>query len=90
MDKHIWKKIRRHEGEAFYTIKNRPFTYRVTDDKMIVVAIANGNVYNVYESQFDKALKFDRLSGALYSRNVARSSYVRGILCDRRIGESDC
>ena len=57
---------------------------------MIVVAIANGNVYNVYESQFDKALEFDRLSGALYSRTVARSSYVRGILCDRRIGESDC
>lgn len=94
MDKHIWKKIRRHESETFYTIndhlKNRPFTYRVVDDRMVIITNANGKEYNVYESQFDKALEFGCLSGALYNNSVFSPSYIRGILCDRRIGESDC
>ena len=82
---YIWNKILEHAGEAFYTSRGLEFTYEVLDDHTIRPYRDGETRWDLSKNLFEKALQFSSFSGKEFNNTIIGSSYVRGILEDRRI-----
>jgi hypothetical protein len=84
----IEKVIKQHEGEVFFTKTRKNFTYVIIGNG--VRPIRNDKEINriISKNDFEKALEHSPLSGpSIFSDEVQGSSYVYGILTDKRIVE---
>ncbi len=81
----LWNKIVELEGETFYTATGLEFTYEVIDDHRIQPYRNGKTRWVLSKNLFDKAMKFPKYSGSEFSNAIIGSSYVAGILNDKRI-----
>lgn len=81
----IWNKILELEGETFYTATGLPFTYEVIDDHRIVPYRNGKTRWTITKNVIEKALGFPYYSGTEFNKSVIASSYVAGILNDKRV-----
>lgn len=78
----VWRRIRAHEGEKFYTVRQREFTYSIEKDRLI----PSRTVYWIAKSNFKKAYRMVPIDGpGKISNDVRGPSYVWAILHDKRI-----
>lgn len=87
----LWCLLKKYEGETFYTKRNFPFTYRVSDDYVIIYRYEYNSdfkhSYRALKSDFEFGLNRPNEDRNVYRDNMHRvSSYVLGILKDVRIG----
>ena len=82
----VWKKIVEFEGETFYTATGLPFIYKVIDDHQIKPYRDGKSRWTISKALIEKAMKQPRWSGTEFNKTIVASSYVAGILNDRRIG----
>ena len=81
----IWNNIIKHAGEKFETASGLPFTYIVRDDHTII-PIRNGeHKWPLSKNLFEKALTYSDYSSQRFNNKIIGSSYVRGLLEDKRI-----
>ncbi len=82
--KDVWDSVVRFQGETFYTINHRPFTYTVEGDKIIfsrAKQFINGknNLYRAY-------VMLPVPGPSMFSAHgVVGASYIYGLLYDTRI-----
>ena len=80
----VWSRIKHREGEVFYQIRGKEFTYTIT-----------GNYLNpptnrkIPKSNFKEALKLLPLSGTTKIHHLQGPSYIYAILMDKRIRQDD-
>lgn len=78
----IWKNIRTHEGQVFYTKTRKPFTYRTTG-RLVILQNTNRNIPI---GDFAKALNVTNPSVVKFQQmNLQGPSYLYGIISDSRI-----
>lgn len=78
----IWRKIKEHQGESFFTVSDLPFTYSVHGE----VLKTSRTKYNLPKSEFLKAYERFPISSPKDINDLVRgSSYVYAILTDERI-----
>ena len=78
----IWERILRHEGELFFTVTKREFTYRIVGNAVV----PEHTGFSLAKSQFQKAYSMGPLKNpGQISRKVMGPSYVFAILTDSRI-----
>jgi hypothetical protein len=82
----IWNDILKHEGEIFQTARGIRFTYKVLNDHEIQPYVGDKSRWKLSKEVFNKALEFPKFSGTEFSKKIIGSSYVAGILNDKRIG----
>lgn len=80
-EKNIVEKLKKLEGETFYTVKGLPFTYHFLNDHAIVTDRTN---YRIGILDFVKALQINPMQLNQISKTVRGPSYVFGILTDER------
>lgn len=79
----IWSNICRHEGELFYTIKNKEYDYVVKENYILV---KNDSRKKITKFNFEKALKINNPTWAkVENEGIWGPSYVLGIITDKRI-----
>lgn len=80
----IWRRIVSLQGETFYTMRGKPFTYKVVGNNLIPLHIAYGNPT---KSGFEKAYNLERIvsPSQLNSEGIMGPSYVYAILTDERV-----
>ena len=82
----IWNNILRHEGEVFFTARGLEFTYEVINETTIRPFRDGESRWDLSKNLFEKALKFNGdYSSKEFNNTIIGSSYVRGLLEDRRI-----
>ncbi len=82
----VWNDILKHEGEVFATARGIKFTYKVLDENKIQPFVGYESRWELSKKVFIKALEFPRFSGTEFNKKIIGSSYVAGILNDKRIG----
>ena len=82
----IWNDILKHEGKVFQTARGIRFTYKVLNDLEIQPYVGDKSRWKLSKEVFNKALEFPKLSGTEFNKKIIGSSYVAGILNDKRIG----
>lgn len=83
----FWNKLKKHEGERFYTVRNLEFTYKFVSDNAIKV---NRAEQILSKANFEKAIKLCPLNGpGDISKIVRGSAYVYGIITDFRMRSMD-
>ena len=79
----VWTNICAHEGEIFYTIRNKSYTYTVYDEYIL---INDDKRRRITKHHLQIALSVDDPSPAKLNReNVWGPSYVYGIITDSKI-----
>lgn len=81
----VWNKIIELEGETFYTATGLPFTYKVINDHQIKPYRDGKSKWTISKVLLEKAMAQPRWNGAEFNKTIVASSYVAGILNDRRI-----
>ena len=76
----VWVNICKHEGDIFYTVKNKEYTYVVKDDYIILSIPSQTRITKTY---FEKALKMNVSQPT--EINLRGQSYIYGIITDYRI-----
>jgi len=78
----IWKRIKNHTGETFYTITRLEFEYEVHENSFY----PSRTNYQISKNDFFKAYKMLPLKGpGEISKIIRGSSYVWAVLNDKRI-----
>ena len=78
----IWNNIIANEGNLFYTIKGKEFTYKVNGNKIITSRTSR----NITKNDIEKAFNLLPLTGPSVINNLVQGpSYVWSILNDKRI-----
>jgi predicted nucleic-acid-binding Zn-ribbon protein len=78
-----WTLILRHQGEEFFQLEGKPFTYRVCGNT-VVPSTTNRNLSR---SQFEKAWERMPVEGPGALQDLQGPSYLYAILTDSRIWE---
>ncbi len=79
----IWNTIKQLEGETFYTIKGKPFSYIVKNDCLIIQHIKGGRIK---KDSIEKALMITNPNTTkIASAGCWGPSYIYGIITDKRI-----
>ncbi len=79
----IWKNICLHEGEVFYTVRNKEYDYVVKDNYILV---KNDSRKRITKADFEKAWKIDNPNWTkIANEGIWWPSYILGILTDERI-----
>ena len=79
----VWNNICKHEGEVFYTIRHKEYTYIVKDSYIIV---NNDSRRRITRDYFEKALKINNPTPTkIQEDGIWGPSYVYGIITDNRI-----
>ena len=79
----VWGNICKHEGEAFYTVRNKEYDYVVKDDCILV---KNDSRKRITKADFEKALSIHNPTWSkIESEGIWGPSYVLGIITDKRI-----
>ncbi len=76
----VWANICKHEGDVFYTVKNKEYTYAVKDN-YIIVGIPSRT--KITKSYFERALELNVSKPT--EINLRGHSYIYGIITDSRI-----
>ena len=76
----VWANICKHEGESFYTVKNKEYTYVVKENYIIVSIPSQTRITKTY---FEQALKMNVSKPT--EINLRGHSYIYGIITDYRI-----
>lgn len=76
----IRDKLKELEGETFYTVTGKPYTYKIVGENTIKPSRTD---YNIHLSNFEKALKIQPTE-LRQIREVRGPSYVFGIITDKR------
>ena len=80
MDINVRSKIKSLEGETFYTVTGKPFTYKFASENTIKPSRTN---YNIPLSHFERA--YDRHPSELKElRDLRGCSYIFGVITDTR------
>jgi hypothetical protein len=82
----VWKRIIELEGETFYTATGLPFTYKVINDHQIKPYRDGKSRWTISKALIEKAMEQPRWNGTEFNKTIVASSYVAGILNDRRLG----
>jgi len=78
----IWKRIKAHSGQTFYTKNKLPFTYKVEGN----LIYPSRTPYRITKNDFKRAYEFGHLEGpGEINRMVRGPAYVWGILSDKKI-----
>lgn len=78
----IWRRIREHEGDIFYTITGLKFTYSIEGD----IFHPSRTDYNISKADFEKAYAMMPIKGPGGINNIVRGpAYVWAVLHDSRI-----
>lgn len=81
----IWNNIVQLQGQTFYTIRRKAFTYTIQGDSLQVVGNAN---YNLARTNFLRAFEEGPVDGpGSYPRKIVGPSYVWALLNDSRINK---
>ena len=80
MDIDIKGKLKKLEGETFYTVTGKPYTYEFVGENIIKPNRAN---YMIHLSNFEKAIEINPTE-LRQIRKVRGPSYVFGIITDKR------
>lgn len=80
MNVYIKDKLKKLEGETFYTVTGKPYTYEFVGENIIKPNRAN---YRIHLSNFEKAIKINPTE-LRQIREVRGPSYVFGIITDKR------
>ena len=81
----VWNNIIKHAGEEFETASGLPFTYIIRDDHTIIPIRNEEHKWPLSKNLFEKALRYSDYSSKEFNNKIIGSSYVRGILEDKRI-----
>ena len=82
--KQVWKNIKAHEGETFYTVRGYEFTYQVSGNAIRV----NRANQNLTYSNFEQTIEMWPVNGpGELSQTIRGSAYVYALLADARISE---
>ena len=82
MNSDIKSKLKKWEGEIFYTKKRIPFVYNFISENTI--RISERKAYNISISNFEKAIEINPTKPGEISNLVRGSSYIFGIITDNR------
>ena len=77
----IWEKICENEGQSFYQLRGKEFTYAVNGNS---IKLSTTN-YNIAKSTIEKALEFVPLENTVPIQHLSAPSYLYAILMDNRI-----
>ena len=79
----IWQTIASLQGETFYTVKGKPFTYKVVGNNLYPTHIYS----SVRKKDFKKAFDLDHIKdpAQLADEHVFGPTYVYAILTDKRV-----
>lgn len=78
----VWDRIKKFEGETFYTITGKAFAYRIIGNSVV----PEHTGFPLSMSNFKKVYDMGELSGpGQISGRIMGSSYVFAILMDSRI-----
>jgi hypothetical protein len=78
----VWRNIKAHEGETFFTKKGKEFTYHMTD-RLVILENTNRNIPI---GNFEKAIGVTNPSVVAFQKmNLQGPSYIYGIITDERI-----
>ena len=79
----VWKKICKHEGEIFLTVRKIKYTYTVKDNYIL---INNDTRRKITKDAIERALTLENPTPSKILReNIWGPSYVYGIITDSRI-----
>ena len=79
----VWANICKHEGEVFYTVRNKAYTYVVKDNYIL---INNDLRRKITKTNFEKALEIQNPTcSKIRNAGIWGPSYVYGIITDSRI-----
>ena len=82
----IWNNIKLHEGEVFHTATGLEFTYVLVGDHTIRPYRDGETRWELSKNLFGKALDYHgRFTSKEFNNKIVGSSYVRGLLEDKRI-----
>ena len=76
----VWENICKYEGETFYTITNKEYTYVVKDNYILG---SNDSRRRITKENITKALKVKNPTPS--NLNLWDQSYIYGIITDSRI-----
>lgn len=78
----IWERILQHEGEPFFTVTKKEFTYRIAGNAVV----PEHTGFPISRNQFVKAYQMGPLNNpGQINRKVMGPAYVFAILTDPRI-----
>ena len=77
----IWEKIKKYEGEVFYTVSGLEFTYKVVDEKIIHTR----SKVAISKNDFEKAIVLNPQKPSDLHNTVIGPSYIYAIISDSRI-----
>ncbi len=81
----VWNRIKQLEGETFYTITGKPYSYIVKNDCLIIQNIKGGRIK---KDSIEKALQIvNPIPSKIESAGCWGPSYIYGIITDKRITE---
>ena len=79
----VWANICKHEGDMFYTVRNKEYTYVVRDNYIL---INNDSRRKITKINLAKALKIqDPTCSKIGNAGIWGPSYIYGIITDSRI-----
>lgn len=79
----IWANICKHEGDVFYTVRSREYTYVVKDSYIL---INNDSRRKITKTNFAKALEIQNPTcSKIGNAGIWGPSYIYGIITDGRI-----
>ena len=82
--KQVWKNIKAHESETFYTVRRCEFAYQVNGNAIRV----NRANQNLTYSNFEQAIEMWPVNDPReLSQTIRGSAYVYALLADARISE---
>jgi len=82
----IWEKIISHEGEEFYTVTGLPFFYRIENEHIIPIRNKVEVNRKIPKNDIIKTIGIWSISSpSEISKKIQGSSYVYGLLSDKRI-----
>ena len=76
----VWTNICKHEGDVFYTVRSKAYTY-VVKDNYIILSIPSQT--RITKSYFEKALEMNVSKPS--ELNLRGQAYIFGIITDSRI-----
>ena len=81
----VWKRVIAHQGEYFYQIRGKEFTYSV-NTSALTPSTTNRNLP---KCDFESALAFVPLQNTVPLQNLQGPSYIYAILMDIRIRQTE-
>lgn len=79
----IWQNIASLQGETFFTVKGKPFTYKVKGNKLYPIHISSSVRKKDFQKAFD--LGYLKSPSQLSDEHIIGASYVYAILTDERV-----